>query len=100
MTGSCATINVALRYIICSNLQEDCDADCQNDTAPGTRLDLGPADHGAAGFAGRAMVPEDHLGASGGAADFTCLAHRLRRRLAHCTSGAAERPARGRSCRT
>src|SRR5258705_12494328 len=97
MASSRATINVALCYNICSDMQGSSDAekDLSHEKTRRPRLPLGPADHGAARFAGAALEFADHLGAAGAAADVARLACGLRRGLADRPSGPAVGSAAG-----
>src|SRR6185437_4054597 len=96
MANSCATINVAKRYIICSDAQGACHAetDRAREKTPGARFQHRAADHGAAGLAGAALEPAHCLGIARRAADLTRAARRLRRRLADDSANPARRFAR------
>src|SRR6185437_13172301 len=102
MASSCATIKVAQRYIICSKPQGTCHAetDGAREKTPGARLDHRPADHGAAGSIGAALVLAHRLGTARRAADLTRIARRLRRRLADHSADQARRFAGGEPGRT
>src|SRR5580692_6797649 len=102
MTNSRATINVAIRYIICSITQGAlyAETDRHHEKTPGARLDHRPADHGAAGFAGAALELAHRLGTARRAADFARAAYRLRRRFADHPANPARRVARGSPRRT
>src|SRR6185437_2143132 len=93
MANSCATIKVAIRYIICSEPQGSCHAetDGAGEKTPGARLDHRPADHGAAGSIGAALVLAHCLGIARRAADLTRAARRLRRCLADDPADPARR---------
>src|ERR1700730_14940920 len=97
MVGSRATLNVAIRYIICSKLQEGSDAETDTNVKKTrrARLDVGPADHGAARPVGPALEPADHLGVARAAADLARLARGLRPSLPHRASNAPVGSARG-----
>ena len=99
MANSCATINVAARYIFCSNRKR---AGCQTGRPRKNARCAArhrPPDHGAARSAGPALVSCDCLGAARRAADLARAARGLRRRLADGAAGAAGRIARGGLCR-
>src|SRR6185437_1571765 len=102
MANSCATINVAKRYIICSDAQGACHAetDRAREKTPGARFQHRAADHGAAGLAGAALEPAHCLGIARRAANLARAARRLRRRLADDSANPAGRVARSRPGRT
>src|SRR3981081_4007058 len=101
MVGSRATLNVAIRYIICSKLQGGSDAETDTNVKKTrrARLAVGRPDRGAARPAGPAREPADHLGVARAAADLARLARGLRPSLPHRASNPPVGSARGRACR-
>src|SRR3982074_3211068 len=90
MAGSRATINVAQRYIICSDPQgsSDAEADCSPEKTRRARLQNGPADHGAARPLGPALDVADPVATARAAAAVARAPRGLRRSVTHGASGA------------
>src|SRR5471032_2714386 len=99
MTNSCATINVAVRYIICSKTQEGCDGETGIEKTQRARLEIGPPDHGAARPAGPSLDVADSVGTARKHPHLARAARSLRRCVADRAAGAAGRAAAGRLCR-
>src|SRR5487761_2276654 len=117
MAGSCATLNVAPCYIICSVTQAagygnpDAETASRPPNIPKetpenpkatqrARLTVGPADHGAARPAGATLEFADTMGASRTTADLARPARGVRRGLPHRAAGTAFGAAAGGPCRT
>src|SRR4029079_3367147 len=96
--NSCATINIASRYIIRSETQEGFDAEtgCHHKETSRARFQNRPADHGAARSAGPPLDVADHVGAARGIADVTRAAQGLRRSFADGDADQIVGVARGR----
>src|SRR5258708_36364176 len=99
-----ATINVAACYNICSKRQEvprkdsSAETDLSHKRTRGARLDIGPADHGAARPLGAALDLAHAVGTSRANADIARPSRCLRRSLADRASGPAVGSAGGGTC--